>query len=540
MGKKNKTKKNYTPSKIDDNVLSWRNWMDEMFPEVIRWEHNAQYAWYRGNSDLLEEVYLQSNFKNFRRTMSNDRNERDYFWTIASMEPNIKKTHSSLPRAIISTLVNVLGVPDSKVMKDKVDTTGKVSQIVDEEVQARLEEILKDNKMVTVVKDQQLPFGLCMGEGVYLVDIDPELSDYPVIQYVDARNVTFEIRANRVTRVFTRSYYVKEYNTYMLLQERGTLVEDDTRKAYIKYKLFRLSNQDSRQIDCEVALSTIDELASLENIKIANIDSMLAVPCIYKFDSIAKRGTPLYEGKMDLFDDLDQCLSQDSNSVRLSTPVEEIDDAVVDHDADGKPIPPNRYDRRYLVVKSSVNSVGENGASTNLTVPQIDFAKYSTEALHLVEQIILGIISPSTLGINVSKVDNGEAQREKEKHTMFTRDDLIDYETQILKDLYELVLKVDDLINHRNVGQYDIVVNFPEYGNPTFESKLNNLLGAVTSGAMSPRRFVEELWGDALTEEEKEEEIAYITEAQSTGTINEGIETLPGTEEFGLVGNESY
>ena len=37
-----------------------------------------------------------------------------------------------------------------------------------------------------------------------------------------------------------------------------------------------------------------------------------------------------------------------------------------------------------------------------------------------------GIISPSTLGIDVKKLDNAEAQREKEKATLYTRNAIVE------------------------------------------------------------------------------------------------------------------
>jgi hypothetical protein len=57
-------------------------------------------------------------------------------------------------------------------------------------------------------------------------------------------------------------------------------------------------------------------------------------------------------------------------------------------------------------------------------------------------QIINGVMSPATLGIDISKRDNAEAQREKEKVTIFTRNGIIDTETPILKDLCDNTSKI--------------------------------------------------------------------------------------------------
>jgi len=88
----------------------------------------------------------------------------------------------------------------------------------------------------------------------------------------------------------------------------------------------------------------------------------------------------------------------------------------------------------------------------------------------------------------------------------------VDQQTQILKRLFTLVLKVHDFMLDENKvpGEYNITINYPEYANPTFESKLQALVPAFVSGAMSAKQFVGELWGEALSEEEREDEIAKL------------------------------
>lgn len=97
---------------------------------------------------------------------------------------------------------------------------------------------------------------------------------------------------------------------------------------------------------------------------------------------------------------------------------------------------------------------------------------------------------------------------------MYTRDDLVDCETEILTELFNLVLKIDDYIKSPNspVDDYsNISINFPEYGSPTFDDKLATLSPVLASGGISPELYVDELWEDALSEDEKEAEIAYLT-----------------------------
>ena len=52
-------------------------------------------------------------------------------------------------------------------------------------------------------------------------------------------------------------------------------------------------------------------------------------------------------------------------------------------------------------------------------------------------QIMNGIISPATLGMDIAKKDNAEAQREKEKVTVFTRNKLARAEKKILEKIVQ-------------------------------------------------------------------------------------------------------
>lgn len=504
------------------SMLQWKDFMDNKFSEVRKNKAMLLYTWYLGDSDMLTEAYLNADVKVFSTNRSETRNSKTYFWSLASLEADIKRTHSGIPKVIGKTLINILDYPGFKVMTDKVNEETKVIESIEDESNTeRLNAIFEDNDMETLVKQQQEPMTWVMGDGVFVPYMDQSISDYPIIEFIDARNCAYEVVAGRITKVYIRKYFHEANTGYMLLEERGTTMHEGEKVAYISSKLFTLSNDKDRKISAEVSLKTIKETESIEPfIIIKGIDEMLAAPIVYDYEPITQRGTSMFNEKMDLFDDLDQVLSQGANAVRLSTPVETIDESMLDSTNDGKLIVPKRFDRRYLTVRGKgVNSVGENGCGITSNVPQIDFAKYSNEALSILNNIITGLISPSTIGADVSKKDNAEAQREKEKQTMFTRAALIKLQTLAFKKLGNLVLKMDDIAHNRKPNDYEIVVDYEEYGNPTFEAKLQALYPAFVAGGLSARKYVDELWGDSLTEDEKEKEIEYLEKAKLNTTI---------------------
>lgn len=512
--KHNENRKKAIYNGSNKTIAEWNEFFNIYFNDYQINKLKLLYNWYLGDSNILAQSYLEASKMQFYNSVSENRNYKNYFWTIASQEGDIKKTHSGLPKAIIKTLINILDYPTIKGMKDITNDKGLIDKKEDKSLTERIEHILSDNNFKELIIQQQEPMMWVMGQGCFTINLKPEISDTPIIEYIDGRNVAIVRESNRVTKVYTRTYFNNEKNTsnYMLLEERGVDLIEGERTAYIKSTLFRLTSKKTRAIAGECDLK---EIKATRNIKpyiaIKGIDKVLAVPCVLNYEPIQDRGISLFNEKMDLFDDLDQAMSQGANCVRLSTPVESIDVDCLEEDENGQKHLPKRYDRRFISVKNSINSVGVNNISPiNSDVPQIDFSKYSNEALNIVNNILTGLISPSTLGIGISRVDNALAQREKEKQTMFTRDNLSKLESTIISNVIELALKMEDIQQGGNAGNYEIIVKYNDYASPTFNEKLSLLTPAFANKTMSPKMFLERLYGEDLTEDEYKQELEYL------------------------------
>ncbi|KAB8118669.1 capsid protein, partial [Clostridium perfringens] len=129
-----------------------------------------------------------------------------------------------------------------------------------------------------------------------------------------------------------------------------------------------------------------------------------------------------------------------------------------------------------------------------------------------IDMCLQGIISPSTLGIDLKKTDNAEAQREKEKTTLYTRGKLVDILTEVIPELVNIILKTNDALNGKNAGEYEVSIAFGEYASPSFDAVVETVGKAKTYGVMSIEQCIEEMYGDTWTDEEKEEEIQRIKE----------------------------
>ena len=492
-----------------EDELTFINDRDKIRKMKLR-EYNV---WYVGDSDELLNFYTHENTIEYNYEPFFTRNKRGYFWNISSTESDIKRTHSGQARNIVDTLVNIVDIPvvEGGVTKEKHN---------------KLENILEDNDFWdTIYKQQQMPMTLVEGWGAYKISWDKTLTDYAIIDYYKAENVDFVYKNNRLIAIIFKDYYVDENGKKYLVIETRRL---ENKSLHIEYELYWISDKNEQLVKKEFEdVKQFAYLRDIEHLIIEDFNELLAVPCIFFKDTdMNMYGRSIFAGKIDLYDDLDQCLSQSSNTVRKSTPHEYFNSDYLERDRKtGLPLQPKAYDRKYIMYAGAKNADGGTVGKdpVQVTQPSLNFLEYSQEAQQILFQIISGVMSPATLGIDVAKKDNAEAQREKEKITVFTRNAIIKSESRILKRLFSQLLCVQEYLENDKitVKDYDISVKFAEFADASFESKLTSLIPAMQSSVMSPEMFVDKLYGDTLSKEEKEKEILYINKMMDQ-EVNDG------------------
>lgn len=188
----------------------------------------------------------------------------------------------------------------------------------------------------------------------------------------------------------------------------------------------------------------------------------------------------------------------------------------------GTPLTPNRFDNRFIQIQAGMSEEGKQ-PEPKVIQPEIPHESYLATYITALDLCMQGLISPSTLGIDVKKLDNAEAQREKEKATLYTRGAIVDALRETMPRLIRAALQAADLQAEKAPEEIEASVDFGEYANPSFEAQVETIGKAKNSGIMSIEAAVDQLWGDAKDETWKQEEVARLKEA-------EGI--LPGEEPF--------
>lgn len=183
----------------------------------------------------------------------------------------------------------------------------------------------------------------------------------------------------------------------------------------------------------------------------------------------------------------------------------------------GKVMAPNPFDNRFI---SGENDMAE-GAKNVITTeqPDIPHESYLASYCTALDLCLQGIISPSTLGIDVKKLDNALAQREKEKTTLYTRDAIIEALQETLPKLVSAAVNAVNVLNKKPVENVEVNITFGEYANPSFESQIETIGKGKTQGIMSIEACVEELYGDSKDEEWKAQEVQRIKAEQGIDTV---------------------
>lgn len=491
-------------------------WVKDTNYLPLAFNQYQNFYWYKGDADYLGWFYTKGIYKlGIQLIMAQQVrvNFQSFFWKGAYLETGIKRTHSGLPHLMVDTLVNCLGTYQAK---EESDAKTK-----------RLDEILKENNFKATFK-KQVAMDLVIGDGAYIINVDPKETDMPLIEYIDGRDVSFEYSGNRVKAVIVNKNYEYENRLYECYERRSIkrVVEiDEAGKerfktvATIEYKLFSQIGDKSWN---EVPLDTIPQTKGLKNLEYTNIPFMLAVPCIRKMDTETKRGESIFKGKIEIFDDLDQSMSQEANTMRAITPVEYIDSNLLEKDKNGDVIMPSTYGKQYITYKGG-NSYSDEPKGVMTKFYDIDFNRLNTETQENIKRACVGIIAPSTLGFDISKKDNAEAQREKEKQTLQTLKDMQDYEIEVLTKLFTITMAVDDLITDVNgiPSETNIQVMFSDYATPSRSERIEKYSDAYLKGAISIDRYIQEVYFDEDKEtQDKEKEALLKAQAKSKFNFN--------------------
>jgi hypothetical protein len=179
---------------------------------------------------------------------------------------------------------------------------------------------------------------------------------------------------------------------------------------------------------------------------------------------------------------------------------------------------PNFFDNDFIELEGSLN---EGSDKIQILQPDIKYDAFLQSYVAALDRCLLGIISPSTLGIDARKLDdNATAQRERERITSWKRAQIIDALSPVLAALVEKVLKVYAIMNNQTPHDVEVEILFDEYNSPNIEQKLEIVAKGIPGQQIIPWSKAVEIVFDDLTPEEQKA-IAEELERLNNPTISE-------------------
>jgi hypothetical protein len=433
--------------------------------------------WYRGDPSELDQFYKQS---------MTDSVGKSRFWAaVPSNGLGIRKIHSGLPAMVADRLSDiVVSDMDAITLKQQAETD-------------TWEAISEDNDFPELLSGA-VTEALTAGDGAFKITVDQNVSGYPLIEFYNGDQVEFKRTRGRLQEVLFYSDYTVDSKDYRLIETFG--------RKYIRYQLLDANGK-------QVPLSLVPEIADLKDIEYDG-DFIMAVPLmVFKSTKWPGRGKSIFDSKADSFDALDEVISQWVDAIRAGRVQKYIpQDLVPINPETGELMRSNPFDNQFI--KLNTGLAEDSKGQMDMVQPQILYEAFVASYSSALDMCLQGIISPSTLGIDLKKTDNAEAQREKEKATLYTRGKIVDRLNEVIPELVQTVMKVYDTMQNRTAGEYEASVTFGEYASPSFDAVVETVGKARTFGVMSIERAVEEMYGDTWTDEEKAAEVELLKKEQ--------------------------
>lgn len=476
--------------------------------ETMDFELNAirNRIWYRGDGNELEQLY----------SSVNEYADKYKFWA-SKCTPGMemRKIHTGLPGLIVRILSGI-------VLADMNDF-----EFASPAQESLWKEIEKENKFRKAL-ERSLKEVLYIGDGAYKVTINTDLSQYPILEWYPGERIEIIEEHGRLKEAVFKTPYMDHGQHYVLYEHYG--------HGYIRNELYRG--------DTQIDIKTVE---ATKNISDWAFDKavMLAVPLkVYESTKWEGRGGSIFDGKLDSFDAFDEVWSQWMDALRAGRARTFIPESYIPRNPEtGELMKPCPFDNRFITGDDNMGEDGKNVINTEQ--PDIPHESYLASYVTALDLCLQGIISPSTLGIDVKKLDNAEAQREKEKATLYTRNAIVEALQEELPEVISACINAYHILLKQTVEEVKVEIPFGEYANPSFESQVETLSKARPgSPVMSVEAQVEEMWGDSKDEEWKSEEVTRlkaelgIAEAEEPRLNMEGVKIFEGNGNEPPVQNE--
>ena len=393
--------------------------------------------WYRGDSAEIEQYFQKT---------ARWKVEKARFWA-ADAQGSVHKMHSGIVTTVVDRYRDMILADMDEISFG--DDLGAINEL--------WKEIFKEERLNDVI-GEGIAGALASGDGAFKITAD-ECSRYPIVEFYDAEDVDFVYVHSQLKEVKFYTDYKDGNKTFRLEEIYG--------HGYVRYKLYDEAGK-------ETELKRLPETAHLMDTGIPG-DLMLAVPIkILSSVKYKDRGKALFDSKTDVIDGLDEVISQWADAIRMGRIKRYIPENLIPRDPDtGELLPANPFDNDFIAIGD--NMAEKSNQQVEVSQPQISYEAYVSSYTSFLDMVLQGIMSPSTLGIDLKKTDNAESQREKEKVTLHVRNKIVDTLNEVIPELATKIMQCHDVMCMDDPGDYKPTVKFGEYASPDFGTTVDTV-----------------------------------------------------------------
>ena len=521
------------------------------------------YVWFQGQESALNDFYKG------RTGVTENSQEASYFWYASPEDGSIRRVHSGLPKLISDTMPTVLFGNGYKVNATVYQEDGEsVDELATKEIQEVIDLLsIQQGINIKTMLEQSAATESWAGDVAWKIAIDTSLSPYPILMASDPRNYEPIVIKGITVGIKFKDYIEAESTNgkklkYIINEIYTTDSKDDT--SLIVYTVEMVKDNGNRvsvplnQVPDENIMSLINQQGVIlsddglsATIRFNGLKGMLAW---HKPNRVnASDGYNALFGESDHianfsnYDALDEAGSVIIEEARMNKDIRYIPDEMLMRDDNGRVQRLNDFVRNYKVVRHNPDQNSKN---------EMTFSHFTDKTQQHLEKwkVFLGLacanakISPLTLGLTnvVSMANSDKTLQERSRVTIEMRKKKLQLWGDFLERVfYKLIetynymwntypeVKVKASFEAVQATERDMTLNvsFADYNEMGVLDRAKEWSTILASGGISHEQYVERVYGDDMTKEQKMKEVNTIKIEKNIGLNNPDVLTLADLEE---------
>jgi len=524
---------------------------------------SESYVWFQGQESALNDFYKG------KTGITENSQEASYFWYASPEDGSVRRVHSGLPKLISITMPTVLFGNGYKINATAYQEDGaSVDELRSQEIQEVIDLLAAQQGInVKQLLEQSSITESWAGDVAWKIAIDTTLSPYPILMASDPRNyepivqkgITIGIKFKDYVEVETTNgkkvkYIINEIYTTdskdgtSLIVYTVDMVKENGNRVSVQLNQVPDENINALINQPSVILSE-DGLSA--TIRFDGLKGMLAwhkpnrVNASDGYNSLY--GESDHVGNFSNYDAIDEAGSVIIEEARMNKDIRYIPDEMLQRDDNGRVIRLNDFVRNYKVVRHNPDQNSKN---------EMTFSHFADKTQQHLEKwkVFLGLacanasVSPLTLGLTnvVSMANSDKTLQERSRVTLEMRKkklqlwgDFLEKAFYKLLETYNYMWNTYPEVKARasfeavEASEMDMTINvsFADYNEMGVLDRAKEWSVVLTQGGISHEQYVERVYGDDMTKEQKMKEVNTIKIEKNIGLNNPELLTLADLEE---------